>query len=95
MASRVQAQKALEIHEQKLSGCKNVVGLGIVPADEESGSKDLAVAVYVKKKLPLSKLAKDQVVPETLPVPGRGKVVQVPTRVIEQDKVELEAVERV
>jgi hypothetical protein len=34
-------------------------------------------------------------VPETLPVPGKSGVVQVPTRVIEQGKVELEAVERV
>lgn len=95
MASRSQAQKALQLHEQSLSGCKNVVGLGIVPADEESGSKDLAVAVYVTRKLPLSKLKKNQVVPESLPVPGKGKTVQVPTRVIEQGKVELEAVERV
>jgi hypothetical protein len=95
MASRSQAQKALQLHEQSLSGCKNVVGLGIVPADEEAGSKDLAVAVYVTKKLPLSKLKKSQVVPQTLAVPGKGKTVQVPTRVIEQGKVELEAVERV
>jgi hypothetical protein len=94
MASRSQAQKALQLHEQSLSGCKNVVGLGIVPADE-AGGKDLAVAVYVRKKQPLSKLKKNQVVPETLAVPGKGKTVQVPTRVIEQGKVELEAVERV
>ena len=95
MASRSQAQKALQLHEESLSGRKNVVGLGIVPADEASGSKDLAVAVYVTKKLPLSKLKKEQVVPESLAVPGKSGTVQVPTRVIEQGKVELEAVERV
>jgi hypothetical protein len=91
----MQAQKALELHEQSLSNRKNVVGLGIVPADEESGGKDLAVAVYVTKKEPLSKLKKDQVVPETLAVPGKNGTVKVPTRVIEQGKVELETVERV
>jgi hypothetical protein len=95
MASRSQVQKALQLHEESLSGRKNVVGLGIVPADEEAGGKDLAVAVYVTKKLPLSKLKKDQVVPEMLAVPGKGRTVQVPTRVIEQGKVELETVERV
>ena len=42
------------LHEQLLSDRKNVIGLGIAPANDESGGKDLAVAVYVTKKVPLA-----------------------------------------
>jgi hypothetical protein len=94
MASRSQCRKALQLHETSLSGRKNVVGLGIVPLDEEANDKQLAVAVYVAKKVPLEKLKRDQIVPETLAVPGRDGVIEVPTKVIEQGPVELEAMER-
>jgi hypothetical protein len=91
MATRAQSQKALELFETQLSSRPNVVGLGIVPLDEQAGGQQqMAVAVYVDKKVPLQKLKADQVVPQMLEVPGKGGPIHVPTRVIEQGKVELE-----
>jgi hypothetical protein len=93
MATQAQCERALDLFEDELSRRKNVVGLGIVPAEEESGAggRDcLAVAVYVKKKVPASRLSEKDLVPETLAVPGRNGPVHVPTRVIEQGEVRLE-----
>ncbi len=93
MATQSQCERALGLFEEALSRRKNVVGLVIVPADDEprSGKRGLAVAVYVKKKLPANRLSEKDRVPETLSVPGRNGPVQVPTRVIEQGEVRLEA----
>jgi hypothetical protein len=95
MATRTQAERALDLFEKELSRRKNVVGLGIVPETEEATAarKGLAVAVYVKKKVPANKLREKDLVPETLPVPGRDGPVHVPTRVIEQGEVRLEPLE--
>ena len=94
MATQAQCERALGLFEEELSRRKNVVGLGIVPADDEprSGRRGLAVGVYVKKKLPANRLSEKDRVPETLSVPGRSGPVHVPTRVIEQGEVRLEAV---
>lgn len=97
MATQLQAERALDLFEAELSARKNVVGLGIVPADDDemgTGKKGLAVAVYVKKKVPASRLAQKDLVPETLSVPERTGEVQVPTRVIEQGEVRAEEMER-
>jgi hypothetical protein len=97
MATLAQAKRALDLFEADLSRRKNVVGLGIVPAEENetaSGPRGLAVAIYVKKKLPENRLAAKDRVPETLIVAGRRGPVEVPTRVIEQGEVKLESVER-
>jgi len=91
MATQAQCERALDLFETELSRRKNVVGLGIVPAEEEKPGGGLAVAVYVKKKLPADQLAKGDLVPETLSVPGRKGAVQVPTRVIEQGEVRHES----
>lgn len=94
MAKQSQCERALERFEGQLNKIKNVVGLGIVPAqddDQPKGSQDRAVAVYVSKKLPLSKLAKDDRVPESLTIPGRKGDIEVPVRVIEQGVVQKEA----
>lgn len=93
MATQAQCQKALDLHEQALSNRRNVVGLGIVPVEDVTkhpGRLDLAVAVYVKKKLPKSRLAVQDIVPEELEVRGKSGVVKVPTKVIEQGEVRLE-----
>lgn len=95
MATQRQCKRALERFEQELTSLKNVVGLGIVPAEESEetrGRRECAVAVYVVKKLPIAQLAAADVVPETLSMPGRGGAkVAVPTRVIEQGEVRLES----
>ena len=97
MATQAQAKRALDLFEEELSGRKNVVGLGIVPAEEEkagTGRRGLAVGVYVKKKVPADRLSEKDLVPETLSVPGRNGAVHVPTRVIEQGEVRLERVDK-
>jgi hypothetical protein len=91
MATEAQCVLALDEHEEALTRRKNVVGLGVVPLDEAGGGKSgMAVAVYVRKKLPASGLAEKDVVPESLTVRKGKRVVEVPTRVIEQGKVEHE-----
>ena len=91
MATRSQANRALESFQRELNQCKNVVGLGIVPVDESAlgeTSKDLAVAVYVSKKIPLEKLAEKDRIPESLAIRGKGGDLSVPVRVIEQGVVQ-------
>ncbi|WP_206026450.1 hypothetical protein [Roseimicrobium sp. ORNL1] len=87
MATHAQAQRALKAFESQLSGLRNVVGLGIV-ADEP---KQSAVAVYVKKKLPLKSLKAKDLVPPSLAVTIKGKSVPVPTKVIELGRVQQES----
>ena len=98
MATQSQCKRALNLFEEELSRRKNVVGLGIVPVAEDvesaSGRRRLAVAVYVKKKVKANQLSEKDLVPRTLHLPGRKKPVLVPTRVIEQGKVRLEAVDK-
>jgi hypothetical protein len=85
MATEAQCVLALDEHEETLTRRKNVVGLGVVPLDETEGVKGgMAVAVYVENSA-----AKGDV-PETLAVHKGKRVLQVPTRVIEQGKVVLE-----
>jgi hypothetical protein len=87
-------QTSLDIHEKTLGQYKNVVGMGVARLDQAAqssrGSTD-AVAVYVRKKEPEEKLSADDVIPRYLEVKDRGKVVQVPTKVIEQGEVSLES----
>ena len=94
MPSRQQCKRALDVHEETLGKYKNVVGMGVVRLDEAAqasrGSTD-AVAVYVRKKEPEENLSPDDVIPRYLEVKGHGKVVRVPTKVIEQGEVSLES----
>lgn len=87
MATREQAKRALDRHEDDLSQRANVVGLGVVPCAEGDG---MAVGVYVRKKLPRARLAPADVVPENVSIPGRSETIEVPVRVIEQGEVSLE-----
>ena len=88
MATEAHCRRALDLFEDQLSQRKNVVGLGIVPANDESpfGRGRMAVA----KKLPTNRLSKEDVVPDMLRVPTRKGIVEVPTRVIEQGEAWLE-----
>ena len=56
-------------------------------------SSDLAVAVYVVKKLPLEELAPNEVIPSLLEVRQGKRVAKVRTRVIEQGEVSLESLD--
>lgn len=94
MAARKQCEQALEQHEQRLIALKNVVGLGIVPLEDRSDgarARDLAVAVYVVKKLPLEELPHREVIPPILEVRRGRRTTKVRTRVIEQGEVSLES----
>jgi hypothetical protein len=94
MATKAQVNRALENFQLELNQFKNVVGLGIVPADEgdaKNAGKELAVGVYVSKKVPLSRLAAKDRIPETLRIQGKGGELDIPVRVIEQGVVEKES----
>jgi hypothetical protein len=93
MATEAQCKRALDLFEEDLSARKNVVGLGIVPATDEAGKggkPQMAVAVYVTKKVPENKLAAKDLVPKTLQVRTARGEVTVPTRVIEEGEFKLE-----
>ncbi len=90
MATEKECEEALELYEKVLSKRRNVIGLGIVPLEEGEGEEDLAVAVYVEKKVPESKLAPGDRIPRTLEVRKKRRKRKVPTRVIEQGPVSLE-----
>lgn len=92
MATEAQCKRAIDLFEDDLSRRENVVGLGIVQADEglPPAHDGMPVGVYVVKKLPSSRLPARDLVPEKLRVPTWRGVVEVPTRVIEQGKVRLE-----
>ena len=93
MARESDCLKALDKHEADLAKRKNVVGLGIVPIDGNPKSTDLAVAVYVERKLPAEALASKDLVPKTLQIDVRDETIDVPTVVIEQGVVTLESPE--
>ena len=92
MASEKECAKALDQHEKELSENPQVQGLGIVAEEGKPfDSDELAVAVYVEKKVPDEELATEYRLPATLAVELEGRLHEVPVRVIEQGPVELEA----
>jgi len=91
MATQKQAKRALDLFEHSLSQRPNVVGLGIVPKDEQGSKGGMAVGVYVSKKLSQDLLGADELVPDHLEIPGKNNSVVVPTKVIEQGEVRLES----
>ena len=100
MASEELCIEALRRFEAELSERPEVVGLGIVSADEsDPAGEDLAVAVYVDTsvhKPPTGKRAgrrpeESERIPDTLVLEDDEKVLRrVPVRIIEQGPVELE-----
>jgi hypothetical protein len=93
MATKAQVENALDVFERDLNKYKNVVGLGIVPAEDENkgGPMDLALAVYVSKKVPVERLAKKDRIPESLTLKKRSGEFLIPVRIIEQGPVEKES----
>jgi hypothetical protein len=91
MATRKQCEQALDQYEGIMNK-KNVVGMGIV--SNAPNSSGLAVAVYVEKMpMPMDEADMNyadwmDMIPPTLLV----GTVMVPTKVIEQGKVELETI---
>ncbi len=91
MATQKQCEIALEQFADALSRLKNVVGLGVVQADDEGNRRNCAVGVYVKKKVPIAKLSAKDRAPKSLDFHQHGAQGSVPVRVIEQGAVELES----
>ena len=91
MATQNICEAALVEYEEKLSGLPNVIGLGIVSMKEQDpANPDLAIAVYVEKKVPQDELDELELVPKKIQI-MQGEVLQeVFTRVIEQGAVSLE-----
>ena len=88
MSSEEQCTRALELHDGKLSALANVQGLGIVAEEGETvDGGNLAVAVYVEKKVPVEELAPEHRIPATLEIPDDDGFHQVSVRVIEQGPV--------
>ncbi len=85
MATLAQCKRALDLHEDELSKNKNVVGLGIVPLDEED-SGECAVAVYIEKPF----RGRTRQIPDSLTIPFKKSEIEVPTRLIVQGPVSLE-----
>lgn len=87
MGTQESCEKALDEHEEKLSGFPNVVGLGIVDDPDGDGA---AVAVYVSEKVPLEDLVKEDRIPKRLTTKIDEEEQWVPVSVIEQGIVTLE-----
>lgn len=91
MATRSHVKRAIELYQEELEGYPNVTGIGVVPVDDDPGSPaELAVAVYVTRKVPRSELADDEMIPSKLEIPGRDGSQSVPTRIIATGDFELE-----
>ncbi len=91
MASRNHVQRAIELYEEELARYPNVTGIGVVPVTDGTDSPaDLAVAVYVTKKVPRDELNAGDRIPRTLEIPSRDGAQNVPTRVIATGEFALE-----
>lgn len=91
MATERQVERALALFEKDLSRYPNVVGLGILPLDEDAPARNaMAIAVYVSRKVPESRLARRDRIPPSVEIEAGGRVLRVPTRVVEQGPVRLE-----
>lgn len=77
MASRRLCRRALKQYEEDLGQRPNVVGLGVVPCEQE-----FAVAVYMRHKV--------EDIPPSVPVNHRGVVIDVPVRVFHHGPIVLE-----
>ncbi len=81
MPTEDDVKRILDEYADRLTSLPNVVGVGLVPADEEKGES--AVAVYVRSKVPEAQLKPSEIVPPTLTSTIAGAPVNVATRVIE------------
>jgi hypothetical protein len=91
MATRSHVQRAIELYQEELARYPNVTGIGVVPVnDETEGPADLAVAVYVTRKVPRDQLEDDERIPGTVEIPSREGSREVPIRIIATGEFELE-----
>lgn len=65
--SRQQAQRALDLHGDRLASRANVVGLGITAASKPSHGH--AIVVYLERIVPQYQLDPEDVIPEEVEVP--------------------------
>lgn len=91
-ASEAEARDALDQHQSLLESLPNVVGMGVVSAQDQpdagAGTKGgSAVAVYVKRKVAADQLEAAQRVPSHLPSVRDGKQKNVPTKVVEVGEI--------
>ncbi len=92
MATRAECKHALAVFEEDLVRRRNVVGFGIVPVNWVVNRNDLAVAVYVRRKVAEEQLSQDDLIPRLLQVTYRGHDIEVPVIVIEQGTISLDSV---
>ena len=79
MASRSHVKRAIELYQEQLEGYPNVTGIGVVPVDDDPGGPaELAVAVYVTRKVPRNELADDEMIPIDARDPRPGWVAKRP-----------------
>ena len=91
VASEELCEKALQQNENRLSRLPNVVGLGIVSRHaDEPGAEELAIGVYVRRKVPANRLRRADRIPTRLRVDTGASYRLVPVRVIEQGDVVVE-----
>jgi len=84
MPKKAHCKAVMDHFETELIGLPNVVALGIVPEKEGNGDDEaMSIAVYVSKKVANHELAEHEKVPATLELSHEGKVITVPTKVIE------------
>ncbi len=90
MAEEKLCVQAIEEHHLKLEVLPHVVGLGVVARkeDDDPGSDDCAVGIYVEK-MPTRREARK--IPKLLQIREGKRKRRVPVRLIEQGKVELES----
>ena len=79
-----------EAHEETLLAHPNVVGAGI-GFKEVNGkeTKELAIVVYVEKKVVREQLAANELIPDTFPVPETSEKIK--TDVVEVGRIEAQA----
>lgn len=87
-SGETECAEALDQHQEQLMKLPNVVGVGVVDADETAKSSDQAVAVYVDHKPDPASQDSDQRIPRTLAVIRHGKQKSIPTRIIETGKIQ-------
>jgi hypothetical protein len=81
MATEDQAERAVDLHERKLGGLPNVVGVGVRPVPGRPA--EFQVAVYVSRKVPEPELASEDAIPEVLEAQIGEDQISVPVTVIE------------
>jgi hypothetical protein len=92
MATESEALAALEQFEAELKSRRNVVGLGVTSESDDLADLNVAVAVYVDRKIPKSELSAVDILPKSLKVTLGSATVEVPVKVVAQGQVRLEKV---